>query len=242
MKDFLLRKVRLSYYFIFFYFFYFIVAAIFPEVELDRPLLTLFSINSFLYGFYISPILSSQRNRVDDLHKAIRAEANALFAMVLKSKKLPKKLHHEFQGMVTDYVYAILKQKPASNGEVEYEKIIGRLVNYGGKEQDLMGDILKDVVANQGKRSNIHLLIQNKVYRSEWIVMLFLFMVTISFVLFIDAQGQLYFELIIPMLCTGLTMLIVILIKMNRLTHKKAKQIWLPYETLLKSKFYKIDD
>ena len=37
------------------------------------------------------------------------------------------------------------------------------------------------------------------------------------------------------LLCTGLSMLLVILAKLSTLTHKKAKQIWDPYKKLKES-------
>jgi hypothetical protein len=43
------------------------------------------------------------------------------------------------------------------------------------------------------------------------------------------------------LLCTGLTMLVVILIKLSTLTHKRAKRIWDPYKKLIDSRFYRID-
>ena len=36
-------------------------------------------------------------------------------------------------------------------------------------------------------------------------------------------------------------MLIVILIKLSTLTHKKAKELWQPLEKLLHTRFYRID-
>lgn len=68
-----------------------IIVLILPSIKFDSGALMLFSVNSFLYGFYISPILGAQKARVEDLHKIVRSESNAIFAMVLSLKKLPKK-------------------------------------------------------------------------------------------------------------------------------------------------------
>jgi hypothetical protein len=47
--------------------------------------------------------------------------------------------------------------------------------------------------------------------------------------------------LLAALLATGLSMLLIILIKLSTLTHKKAKQVWDPYKKLIDSHFYRID-
>jgi len=71
--------------------------------------------------------------------------------------------------------------------------------------------------------------------------MLMLFSITLSFILFLDSGDRFIFRVITALLCTGLTMLLVILVKLNTLTHKKARQIWQPFEKLVASHFYRLD-
>jgi hypothetical protein len=52
---------------------------------------------------------------------------------------------------------------------------------------------------------------------------------------------NLVMHLVKALLCTGLTMLIVNLVKLNALTHKKAKQMWRPFQKLVETDFYRID-
>ncbi len=72
-------------------------------------------------------------------------------------------------------------------------------------------------------------------------IMFLLFGVTLSFILLLDAGNGFVFQLLAALLCTGLSMLLVILVKMSTLTHKKARQIWDPYKKLINSHFYRID-
>jgi hypothetical protein len=71
--------------------------------------------------------------------------------------------------------------------------------------------------------------------------MLVLFGVTLSFILLLDTGENVIFRVLAALVSTGLTMLVVILVKMSTLTHKKAKQIWDPYKRLLETNFYRID-
>ena len=71
--------------------------------------------------------------------------------------------------------------------------------------------------------------------------MIILFTVTLIFILLLDAGSDYVYKILAALLCTGLSMLLIILAKMSTLTHKKAKQIWDPYKKLIETRFYQID-
>jgi hypothetical protein len=239
--QFLLNRVRLSYYFWILFVIFVGVLIFLPTYQFTGAVLTLFSVNSFLYGFYISPILSGQKTRIDELHKVIRSEANALFGLQLKLKKLPTKLRSELQSMVTDYTRARTKGVKSHFAEKEYEALISFCLGYKGENQDDILKILDMLVANQQNRTQFMLQMSNRVYSNEWMIMMILFSITLGIIMFMDI-GNLFTMLVVKaLLCTGLTMLMIILIKLNTLTHKKAKEIWNPLNKLVKTHFYQID-
>lgn len=241
MQSLLLQKIRLTQYFVIFFIIYSVVVFLTPSMKLDSGALTLFSVNSFLYGFYIAPILSAQKARIEELHRIVRSEANAIFAMVISLKRLPKPLRNEIQGMFADYLGASIKQKKVGEGEQYYEKLISFCLEYKGEHTEEIDKLLDKLVANQQNRTNFSMQMTNKVFSNEWMIMLVLFSITLSFVLVLDAGDGYIYDFLAAFLCTGLTMLMVILVKMSTLTHKKAKQIWDPYRKLIDSHFYRID-
>ena len=236
-----LLKVRLSYYFFILLGIFVVVAFTIDTKEFTGPALTLFSVNSFLYGFYIAPILTGQKARLDELQKVIRAEANVLFGLLIKTKKLDDALRNEYQIMFEDYIKKSLKQRRPAEGEEEYEKLISYSLQYKGLDKDTVEKILEGLVQNQQNRSTLSMQLKNKVYSNEWWVMLVLFSITLGFILFLEIGTSWQMNLVKAFLCTGLTMLIVILIKLSTLTHKKAKELWQPLEKLLHTRFYRID-
>lgn len=241
MKNLLLTKIRLSTYFWFFLLLYFGLSYVLPQYKFDAGALTLFSVNSFLYGFYISPILGAQKSRIDALHQAVRSEANALFSMVLNLKKLPSDLHDKLQGMIEDYVHAKLQHGGVSGGERQYEAVITYCVDYKGAHKDKLDETLKSVVANQQNRTTFNMLAGSKVFTNEWHIIFILFSITLGFILVINASDMLILHIVRALLCTGLTMLVLNLIKLSTLTHKKAKQMWEPLQKLVATNFYRID-
>lgn len=241
MKNLFLVKVRLSAYFVIVFIVFAVLTLVLPNIKFDSGALTLFSVNSFLYGFYIAPILSAQKGRIEELHRIVRSESNAIFAMVLSIKKLPKSLRNEIQDMFTVYLKSSIKQRRSAEGEEAYEALISFCLDYKGEHEEEIEKLLDKLVANQQNRTNFSMQMRNRVFSNEWMIMLILFSITLSFVVLIDTGDGIIYQLVAALLCTGLTMLLIILAKMSTLTHKKAKEIWDPYKKLINSHFYRID-
>ena len=227
IKTFLLRKVRLSYYLVGFILIYGILSFILPKIELTGAALTLFSVNSFLYGFYISPIIKGQNDRISQLHKAIIGELNKLKEVHQFGRRTEPEYQKLINAQISAYAKTASVTHPDAGGE-EFEEIITSLVEYKGDSKDPHKEMLKSIFAAQQYRSEIISLSKARVFKNEWIVMLILFAVTISFILVIQLPEIPFINIIPAILCAGLSMLVVILAKMSTLTHKKARSIWRP--------------
>lgn len=241
MVNFLLTKIRLSYYFILLFVFFVAVLTFIPRIKFDSGALALFSVNSFLYGFYISPILIAQKARIEELHKIVRLEANAIFAMALIVARLPDKFRDKIQNMLLDYTNHVMLHRRPAGGEEKYQVMISYCLEYKGSHQVEVDKLLEKLIANQQNRTNYAMQLSNKVYSNEWMIMIILFSVTLVFIMLLDAGSDYIYKILAALLCTGLSMLLIILAKMSTLTHKKAKQIWNPYKKLIDSRFYRID-
>lgn len=237
-----LKKIRLSWFFFGFFTFYLIAQEtwVVPRT-FDAGALTLFSVNSFLYGFYISPVLGAQKARIEELARIIRAESNTLFDMLLRTKKLSPATRNKVQDMYEDYLHACLRQRRVAEGEEQYEKLISYCLNYEGKDKEIIEKLLNTLVANQTNRSSLAMQLGNRVFNNEWWIMLVLFTITLGFVLYMNVGTDFIMHVVKGLLCTGLTMLMINLLKLSTLTHKKAKNIWDPMRKLLETRFYRID-
>lgn len=237
----LLHKVRLSWFFFIFFTVFIIATFTIPERALEPAALAMFSVNSFLYGFYIAPVLGRQSARIDELNKAVRAESIALFDMLLRTKTLHARTRNKIQEMFEQYIQAALRQRRKAEGEEEYEALISYCLKYEGEDKDTVEKILNLLVANQQNRSNLAMQLANRVYSNEWWIMLVLFGITLTFILQLKVGDNISMHIIKALLCTGLSMLMVNLLKLSTLTHKKAKSIWSPLHKLLETRFYRID-
>lgn len=239
MKKYLLTKIRLSWFFVIFFGMYYGVSHLLPSYAFTGGILTLFSVNSFLYGFYISPVLSAQKARIEELHKITRSEANAIFTMVLGTKKMAPRIRDEIRARFSVYLRNCSKGR-LKLAEKNYENLISFCMDYKGKEKEQIEKLLERLVANQQNRTLLNMQLNNKVYSNEWMIMMVLFSITIAFILLLDTGSSAIINIVVALLCTGLSMLMLILLKLSTLTHKKARQIWQPFETLLATKYYRI--
>jgi NADPH:quinone reductase-like Zn-dependent oxidoreductase len=134
------------------------------------------------------------------------------------------------QKSLMEYIQVSAKERKAAEGEKQYEELITFCVQYQGSKEDEVEDFLGALTNNQKNRTQFSMLMGNKVYAHEWMVILVLFSITLGFVLLLEIGDSAILILVKALLCTGLSMLLVILAKLSTLTHKKAKQIWDPFK------------
>ncbi|MBX6334957.1 hypothetical protein IRY61_06505 [Candidatus Saccharibacteria bacterium] len=238
----LLLKIRLRWFFFILLAAFFGLAYAVPVTEQFNPsLATLLVIAALMYGFFITPILTAQKRRIEALSKIIRAEANAIFGILVATRKLPEQSRNLIQDMCADYLTASFRQRRPAEGEHEYERLISYCLDYSGKDPDTIDKILEKLVANQRNRSRLAMQLNNRVYANEWWILLVLFSVVISLIMALNVPGDLIGQLIKALLCTGVSMLMINLLKLSTLTHRKAKDIWQPLNTLKTSRFRRFD-
>ena len=249
MKYFLLKRIRLSTYLILLFIIFCLVLLFLPTYQFSASVLTLFSVNSFLYGFYLTPIQRNMRVRIVDFHKIIRVEASELYKISLIIKKLPTELSKNIQSMLDAYTKAklsdgdgyISSKKEVSFGENEYRKFVKFCARYDGPQNEKVNAILDMLVSNEQNRNEFTMLITDRIYSNEWILMTILFAITFGFIMFMEAPSGFIFIIIKATLCAGLAMLPIHLIKLDTLTHKKFKEVWSPLKELVSTNFFQLD-
>jgi ABC-type multidrug transport system fused ATPase/permease subunit len=246
-NNFFLTKIRLSWYFILFFVIAIILRLVLPHNELDSLSLGVFSVSSFLFGFIVTPLLDGQRRRIERMHKITRTEANALFAVMVLARPLPKELKNQLRERISAYIKLVIAGEVVK-AEKAYEELLDFCTSYRGKYAEIMNDIgtinsiLEKLIENQQNRSDYNMQVENKIFSNEWMVVLVLFVITLGFTITIYVGGNIVLNIAISLLSTALCMLIINLVKMSTLTHKKAKLVWEPFKTLIESDYYRIDE
>jgi len=199
--------------------------------------LALFSSNTFLFGYYFGPMLNGQKARVDSLTRAARQEAMIILDILAQSHLLKPKERHDLKLRLRVYLDSIIGSLSVRADNPYYDELL-RFT----KSQRFAGNSIMDVIygrlaKTQEDRDSMQSALENKPYSHEWLVVCALFFITLYFILQIDYGNSLFFSLILAVLCTGVSLLMVILIKYASLTHKQAKRVWHPLMDLRKNHF-----
>jgi hypothetical protein len=241
MKTFLLKKVRLSAYYPVFFFLFLAIILATPKISLSGGQLTLLTVNSFLLAFYLGPIMSAQKQRLDELAKVVRNEAIVFFNIAIQSQDMTPEVKRDVKRMSKKYLEACVRAHTIAEGEREYETLLRYCIDYKGKSQEKVDKVQQILIDNQQNRSQLSAQLQAVVYSHEWFVLIVLSAITIAYVVVIDYGHNILLNGVAALLCTGLALLLLILEKLNSLTHKKAKPIWKPFDKLLDTDFKHID-
>lgn len=233
-----LASVRLTVWFFILFTFFLLLTFVIPETKLDSAVLTLFSVNSFLYGFYVSPIINYQKSRIEELHKLVRSETNNLFEIALSFKSFKPNKKEEYKKLLADYIKNLSAAK-YKKAEDEYEMLITKSLEAKDKDENDY-KIFSKLIANQQNRTLINMWLNSAVYSNEWLIISVLFSVTVGFILVIEKPDIILINIITALICSGLSLLVVTLYKYSNLTHKKAKSIWKSAIELKGSKYHRI--
>jgi len=227
--------------FLFLVVFFFVVLSFLPKIALEDGALALFSVNTFVLAFYISPILSGQKSRIDDLGKIAHTESLTLYKAILTAHQLSSSTYHTFKEKIDTYIKSRTDTPNPLAGEKEYEEIVSYCLDYKGSDKDIIHTLETTVIDNQTNRSNLNQAFSDKVFSHEWIVILILYSVSMFFILNIDFGSSAYLRFVDALLAAGFTLVILILAKLSTLTHKRAKHIYDPYKKLLATNFREVD-
>ncbi|HSX41484.1 MAG TPA: hypothetical protein VLF21_02545 [Candidatus Saccharimonadales bacterium] len=234
-------NLRLSYvYPILFGVFLLLLSVVEPQ-KLTPGQLALYSVNSFLFGFYFSPLLSAQKARVDGLNKAVRQEVMVILDILAQSHLLTEKVRHQLKIRLRAYLDSINGNTKIAADNPQYDELLRFTKQDKFKDDSVMDVIYGRISKTQENRDNIESLLGSKVYSHEWLVTLVLFVITIYFVMQTDYNHLLFFKILLAILCTGISLMLVILVKYATLAHKQAKKMWQPMQELLKDHFEDID-
>lgn len=232
-----LLNIRLSHIYPSLFIVFMILLSFMKPAKLTAGQLALYGTNSFLFGFYFLPLLSSQKTRVDNLRKAVREETMTILDILTQSHLLKPSVRHELKVRLKVYVDSIYKNNEISADNVYYDDLLRFTREKRFADDPVMGTVYERMSKTQENRDAINNYLTTSVFSHEWLVALVLFFITIYFVMQTDYAGVFFFRALLAILCTGLSLMLVILVKYSTLTHKAAKSMWVPLQNLIEEHF-----
>ena len=232
-----LLKIRISTIAVVLFVFYLLFLHFNKQIKLTPGELALFSVNSFLFGYYFAPMLSAQKSRVAALIAAVRQEETALLDILTQSHLLSKPVRHKLKVKLRVYLDDIVGNTRVKADNPYYDELLYYAKKVTGEDAAVMNVVYERLAKTLSNRDTMNNLFASKVYSHEWLVGSVLFSITLFFALQTDYNGSVFFGIMLAILCTGLSLLMVILVKFATLTHKEAKRMWQPLHELVINHF-----
>jgi hypothetical protein len=234
--------IRLSYVYPVLFVLFFVILWVYHRQALTPGQLALFSANSFLFGYYFGPILNAQKGRVDTLSKSVRQEEMTMLDILAQSHLLKPKERHDLKLRLKVYLHSVIRNDKVRPDNPYYDELL-RFTKQGKFSGNSVMDVIYNRVAKtQENRDAMQNAYQTTMYSHEWLVLFILFFITLYFILQIDYGHSIFFQAILALLCTGLCLLVLILVKYATLTHKSARKVWEPLAELNANHFDDIAD
>ncbi len=215
-----------------FFGFFILLLSFVKQQQLTAGQLALFSVNSFLFGYYFNPLLGRAENRVASLNRATRQEAMTLLDVLTQAHLISQKARHSLKIRIKVYLESIIDNTNLGADNVYYDELLFWSKQTKGEDPAVMGSIYDKLSSTQDNRDTMANLFATKIYSHEWLVAGVLFLITVYFSVQTQFGDSIFFELMLAVLCTGLCMLMAILLKYATLTHKEAKRMWTPLKEL----------
>lgn len=209
-------------------------------ITFEKATLALLAASFVLYVLYAAWITGAQQRRANKLRDAVRAEANAFFAILAQTRNLPLASREHLQDLCAEYLTASFRRGQPGEGEHEYQHLISYCLDYHGKDPETVQAILSQLSTNQTNRTQLAMQLDNRVSGVEWLVLLTLLVISLGFILTLNTVNPAG-QAVQALLCTALTLQTANLTKLSSLTHKKAQDLWQPLQTLNTARFRRFD-
>lgn len=207
------------------------------QQELTSGQLALFSVNSFLFGYYFGPLLDRQKSRIATLISTVRQEEMVILDILAQSHLVSSAERHKLKVKLRVYLESILGRTDVSADNKYYDELLYFSKRANKADKQVMDTIYERVSRTQENRDTMNNQFATRIYSHEWLVAIVLFSITLYFALQTDFGDSVFFGVMLAILCAGLSLLMVILAKFATLTHKEARRMWVPLAAVLTTHF-----
>ena len=235
----ILSKIRLSLCLPPLFIFFLLLINGLPKINLLISYIALFSASIILLGFYLNPLLIQSKARIENLVHLISVEASVFYRIDLELDNVSDSHRDQIIKLSKEYLNMKIHSKDSKKSDAAYLEIINYCRNL--KHDETIYKILIILSDNNQTRANIAFQLRNRVYSSEWLIMMMLYLVAVGFMVSIKLPPHnLTVNCIVSLLATGISFAMLFLWKLSNLTHKKATGMWQPLVDLVDANFIKI--
>ena len=239
MKIQIFTQLRLSYFLpLLSVLFYVIISdLVVYEASTLTYFITVLSILGF--AFFVSPLLSNSRRKIDGLLVAVRSESAALFRIAAKSRELSSEISEEFKLMLSSYVMTKAGDYTPESAQKEYFELINFALLHS---KTAVGQEIVDMLyQNEDNRSEVSMYLRSHIYAHEWIVSIAFYLIGVSGLLLVGTVSNSFEHIGLAILAAAITYPLIMLKKFDDSTHKHAQQVWGPFSRLIETGYRELN-
>ena len=235
-----LYRTRLSIYIPVLFVIFLVAITYMPKITPLVSYIALFSASIILLGFYLNPLLMAAKNRIEELVYLISLESSVFFNIDLELEEVDDSHREEIMKLSKKYLEKKINNKDSKKSDDEYFAIVNYCLAH--KKDKSLRKVITRLSDNNKNRARIALQLRSRVYASEWLVMLMLYLVAIGFIVSLELPPHNpVTNCIASLLATAISFALLYLWKLSNLTHKKAIDMWQPFIQLVRSNFDSVD-
>ncbi len=210
-----------------------LIAVLWHGGNLSDSASTLLSVTSFVFGFYISNLISQGRKKHSNVVEALREEGGDIKAIYYNiGGTFPKHATDKVRDTIDRYLIASMDYKIGdySYSGVEFRELFEYMLSIepeNKKQEAALGQAIGILSGITKDRNRIETLVKERVSHFEWLTACSLLALVLFFVFNLN-NGQWLSIIITSLIATTLTMLLVIIQSLDSLRWKEDKWFWEP--------------
>lgn len=214
------------------FYFFILISLLLPGKGLQDNLLPVLSITSFIFGFYIAYAISRAKERHKSVLDQLRTADGLFINSKIQMEVFDKKLQRDFIKKIDDYLttsidYKLIDSEMASPEFFEIIDFVTKIKPKNDLQSAARSNVISSLESLAEKRTLLEIAGKDRISKLEWIIIGALFLLLLYFLFSMDISG-IKGDIIKSILATTLTMLIVLLAKINNLSWKENRWIWEP--------------
>ncbi len=208
--------------------------------RLDDRSKTLLTVTSLVFSFYVNSLISQARSRHNKIVESLREEGGYIRAIYEMSKSsFDNETVDGCRQVIDRYLMASMDYRPDdySKSYPQFRDMYDFLLDMGpeNKKQDgAWGQIIRVASELSKARSRIETLVKERISAFEWAILTILMSLVIYFIFNLN-YGDMVSAIVTSAIATSLSMLPIILYKLDSLRWKEDRWFWEPLEELFKS-------
>lgn len=230
----MLKKILISWYFpiLISYFLFFTLFYLFEPISLNGSFDIILAIASFLFGFYIVFAINNAKKQHEEVINHLKNSEGLLITIQAFTKVLEREDRKKVTDQIDKYListidYKLLDYDKSHKEATNLLNVLQDIETKNDKQSSAIEDATDTLEILLNDRVKIETVLQDRITKLEWSIILSLFLTLLLFISTVQLEIVLWQQAVIKAtIATALSMMIVILYKLDNYKWNENRLIW----------------